>query len=85
MVVLTGGMAWEALNNAAHSDTNVLIVINDNQMGIDPNAGALNQYLNESEAIAQFLYRHGVSPIHHTSDGHDWMYLYRNLKSINVQ
>ena len=52
---LTGGMAWEALNNAAHSDTNVLIIINDNQMGIDPNAGALNQYLNNLADRSNFF------------------------------
>jgi len=66
---LTGGMAWEALNNAAHSDTNVLIVINDNQMGIDPNAGALNQYLNELKQSPNFFTEMGFT-YSHTSDGH---------------
>lgn len=44
---LTAGMAWEALNNAAVSNTNILIIINDNNMGIDPNSGALDAYLKK--------------------------------------
>ncbi|MBI1306174.1 MAG: 1-deoxy-D-xylulose-5-phosphate synthase [Bacteroidetes bacterium] len=42
---LTAGMAWEALNNAAVSKSDLLIIINDNQMGIDPNQGGLGPYL----------------------------------------
>lgn len=42
---MTGGMAFEALNNAAANNTNVLIVLNDNNMAIDPNVGGLNDYL----------------------------------------
>ena len=38
---LTGGMAFEALNHAGVSDTNLLIILNDNCMSIDPNVGAL--------------------------------------------
>lgn len=44
---LTGGMAFEALNNAAISGANLLIVINDNGMSIDPNVGGLDQHLQE--------------------------------------
>ncbi len=43
---LTGGMAFEALNNAASSGANVLIIINDNNMSIDDNVGALQEHLN---------------------------------------
>ncbi|MBC7426434.1 MAG: 1-deoxy-D-xylulose-5-phosphate synthase [Bacteroidia bacterium] len=42
---LSAGQAFEALNNAAISGTNITIIINDNNIGIDPNAGALNDYL----------------------------------------
>ena len=42
---LTGGMAFEALNNASEQNPNVLIILNDNNMSIDPNTGALNKYL----------------------------------------
>lgn len=42
---LTGGMAFEALNNASEHNPNVLIILNDNNMSIDPNTGGLNKYL----------------------------------------
>lgn len=43
---LTGGMAFEALNNASKLDTNFMIVLNDNDMSISPNVGGLSQYLS---------------------------------------
>lgn len=42
---LTGGMAFEALNHAGFSKANLLVILNDNNMAIDANVGALNQYL----------------------------------------
>ncbi|HEY5746363.1 MAG TPA: 1-deoxy-D-xylulose-5-phosphate synthase [Chryseolinea sp.] len=44
---MTGGMAFEGLNHAGVSDTNVLIILNDNCMAIDPNVGALKDYLTD--------------------------------------
>src|SRR5688572_14906718 len=44
---LTGGMAFEAMNHAGVSDTNLLIILNDNCMSIDPNVGALKDYLTD--------------------------------------
>ena len=44
---LTGGMAFEAMNHAGVSDANMLIILNDNCMSIDPNVGALKQYLTD--------------------------------------
>lgn len=44
---LTGGMAWEALSNAGTSELPITIVINDNNIGIDPNQGAIGEYLNK--------------------------------------
>ncbi|PXV93565.1 1-deoxy-D-xylulose-5-phosphate synthase [Lachnotalea glycerini] len=43
---LTGGMAYEALNNAARLNRNFIIVLNDNNMSISENVGAISQYLN---------------------------------------
>ncbi len=43
---LTGGMAWEAMNNAARLETNFIIVLNDNNMSICENVGGLSAYLN---------------------------------------
>lgn len=42
---MTGGMAFEALNNAGIHNANLLVILNDNNMAIDPNIGGLNQYL----------------------------------------
>lgn len=42
---MTGGLALEGLNNAGESDTDLLIVLNDNDMAIDGNRGALHSYL----------------------------------------
>jgi 1-deoxy-D-xylulose-5-phosphate synthase len=44
---MTGGMAFEGLNHAGVSDTNILIILNDNCMAIDPNVGALKDYLTD--------------------------------------
>ena len=43
---LTGGMAYEALNNAAKLETNYIIVLNDNNMSISENVGGMSKYLN---------------------------------------
>lgn len=42
---LTSGMAYEALNNAGHSDRDLIVILNDNEMSIAPNVGAMNRYL----------------------------------------
>ncbi len=42
---LTGGMAYEALNNAAQLETNFIIVLNDNHMSISENVGGMSRYL----------------------------------------
>ena len=42
---LTGGMAFEALNHAGDTDANLLIILNDNDMSISKNVGALSKYL----------------------------------------
>ncbi len=43
---LTGGMAFEALNNLGHLGTKMIVILNDNEMSIAPNVGALSKYLN---------------------------------------
>ncbi len=42
---MTAGMAYEALNNGGVLDANLLVVLNDNEMSISPNVGAVSQYL----------------------------------------
>ena len=47
---LTGGMAYEALNNAGRLKTNFIIVLNDNNMSISENVGGMSRYLNNLRA-----------------------------------
>lgn len=49
---IVSGMAFEALNNAGKSGTNLLIILNDNQMGIDPSVGAFRDYLEKLGTFA---------------------------------
>ena len=44
---LTGGMSFEALNHAGDSDADLLIILNDNDMSISKNVGAMNKYLTK--------------------------------------
>jgi 1-deoxy-D-xylulose-5-phosphate synthase len=44
---MTAGLAFEGMNHAGVADTDLLIVLNDNRMGIDPNVGALKEYLTD--------------------------------------
>ncbi len=44
---MTAGLPFEALNHAGVSNSNVLIILNDNNMSIDPNVGALKEYLTD--------------------------------------
>lgn len=65
---ISGGLAFEGLNNAANSNSNLLIILNDNDMSIDNNVGSLNSYLahlttskaynNMRYKLSRFLRRH---------------------------
>lgn len=57
------GLAYEALNNAGHSDRNLIVVLNDNDMSIAPNVGALNRYL--TSMITHPLYNRVRDEIKH--------------------
>lgn len=52
---LTGGMAYEALNSAGASKEPLIIVLNDNNMSIDKNVGAMNLHLNRLRTRPQYL------------------------------
>ena len=57
---ISGGLAFEGLNNASLSNSNLLIILNDNDMAIDQNVGALNNYmthLNTSKAYNALRYK----------------------------
>ena len=52
---LTGGMAYEALNNASSLETNFIIVLNDNNMSIAENVGGVSKYLNDIRTADKYL------------------------------
>lgn len=52
---LTGGMAYEALNNAARMKSNFIIVLNDNNMSISENVGGVSKYLNNIRTTDKYL------------------------------
>ncbi|MBO5292605.1 MAG: 1-deoxy-D-xylulose-5-phosphate synthase [Lachnospiraceae bacterium] len=52
---LTGGMAYEALNNASRLETNFIIVLNDNNMSISENVGGVSKYLNNIRTANNYL------------------------------
>lgn len=87
---LAGGMAFEALNHAGVSDANMLIILNDNAMGIDPSVGALKNYLTaikkdkraRKHNIIEAFNMDYAGPI----DGHDLPKLTAELERLkNVQ
>ncbi|MCE2992545.1 MAG: 1-deoxy-D-xylulose-5-phosphate synthase [Candidatus Jidaibacter sp.] len=52
---LSAGMAYEAMNNAGHLRSKLIVVLNDNEMSIAPNVGAMNTYLNKLMSSKPFL------------------------------
>lgn len=52
---MTGGLAYEALNNAAKLETNFIIVLNDNNMSISENIGGMSKYLNNVRTAEKYL------------------------------
>lgn len=52
---MTGGMAYEALNNASRLETNFIVVLNDNNMSISENVGGVSKYLNSIRTADTYL------------------------------
>ena len=52
---LTGGMAYEALNNASKLETNFIVILNDNNMSISENVGGVSKYLNNIRTATGYL------------------------------
>ena len=79
---IASGMAFEALNHAGVSDANLLVILNDNAIGIDPSVGALKEYLTAvkkggggNENLFESLNLRYSGPM----DGHDLPGLIREL------
>lgn len=51
---LTGGMAYEALNHAGSLGTHLIVILNDNEMSIDANVGAMSEYLSRIRIAPQY-------------------------------
>ncbi len=84
---IASGMAFEGLNHAGVTNTNVLIVLNDNAIGIDPSVGALKKYLTnvkkgtaKDENIFECLNFDYSGPI----DGHDIYVLIKELERLKT-
>lgn len=52
---LTGGMAFEALNHIGHEKRNLIVVLNDNEMSIAPNVGAIHNYLERMRTANRYI------------------------------
>ncbi|WP_299222956.1 1-deoxy-D-xylulose-5-phosphate synthase [uncultured Psychroserpens sp.] len=84
---IASGMAFEGLNHAGVTDANLLVILNDNAIGIDPSVGALKQYLTnvkkgkeKQDNIFEALNFDYSGPI----DGHDLSALISELKRLKT-
>ncbi len=86
---IASGMAFEALNHAGVTDANLIVVLNDNAIGIDPSVGALKSYLMQvkqgenpkSNNMIKSLNFKYVGPI----DGHDLKALIHELQRLKAK
>lgn len=84
---IASGMAFEGLNHAGVTDANLLVILNDNAIGIDPSVGALKQYLTnvkkgteKQDNIFEALNFNYSGPI----DGHNLQVLLSELKRLKT-
>ena len=84
---IASGMAFEALNHAGDTNANLLVILNDNAIGIDPSVGALKDYLTRIKSIRNDVEQHNIfeglnfdysGPI----DGHNFEELIRELERL---
>lgn len=86
---MTGGLAFEGLNNASSYKNNLLIILNDNNMSIDKNVGGLNKYMVDLLTSSTYnsmrydLYR-GLRRLHIVNEKRrkDWLTVNNKLKSL---
>ncbi len=84
---IAGGMAFEALNHLGTTDANVLIILNDNAIGIDPSVGALKNHFRElSEKGRKSSFFESLQiPYEGVVDGHDLPLLISKLEKLKQQ
>lgn len=85
---IASGMAFEGLNHAGVAKSNLLIILNDNEMGIDPNVGALKKYLtsikNGEDAYKKNIFEALNFSYSGPIDGHDLKALITELKRLKT-
>lgn len=83
---IASGMAFEALNHAGVSNANLLIVLNDNAIGIDPSVGALKEYLTKVKTDRSLAKNNIIRALNFDYsgpiDGHDFKSLLKELKRL---
>ena len=83
---IASGMAFEALNHAGVSNTNLLIILNDNAIGIDPSVGALKEYLTKVKTDRSLTQNNIIKALNFDYsgpiDGHDFKSLLKELKRL---
>ncbi|MDY7394767.1 1-deoxy-D-xylulose-5-phosphate synthase [Aureibaculum sp. 2210JD6-5] len=85
---IASGMAFEALNHVGVTDANILIILNDNAMGIDPSVGALKNYLTNIKTNKR-VRKHNIIEAFHIDysgpiDGHDLPNLLSELNRLKT-
>ncbi|MBQ2803229.1 MAG: 1-deoxy-D-xylulose-5-phosphate synthase [Lachnospiraceae bacterium] len=80
---LTGGMAYEALNNASKLETNFIVILNDNNMSISENVGGVSKYLNDIRIADGYLdFKEGIyNALRGTKRGDNMVNRLRRAKS----
>ncbi len=83
---IASGMAFEGLNHAGVTDANLLIILNDNAMGIDPSVGALKKYLTEVKSNKKLAQNNIIKALNFDYsgpiDGHDIEVVINELKRL---
>ncbi|WP_299676442.1 1-deoxy-D-xylulose-5-phosphate synthase [uncultured Dokdonia sp.] len=82
---IASGMAFEGLNHAGVTDANLLVILNDNAIGIDPSVGALKKYLTnvkKGTAREENIFEALNFDYHGPVDGHDLPTLIKTLKKL---
>lgn len=83
---IVSGMAFEALNHAGATDANLLVILNDNAIGIDPSVGALKSYLAKVKNNHENAIHTTIAPLNieykGPIDGHDLPLLIQELQEL---
>ena len=83
---IASGMAFEALNHAGVTQANLLVILNDNAIGIDPSVGALKAHLTKIKAAKKLTENNSVTALNfeYTGpvDGHDFEALTKALQQV---